>query len=57
MATSKPPSATRIGELVRLSVLSWSATLLTASYAGILPKDGPDVYRINFYRQPCVVWH
>jgi hypothetical protein len=41
MATSKPPSSTRIGELVRLSVLSWSATLLTASYAGILPKMDP----------------
>jgi hypothetical protein len=37
----KPVSGTRIAELVRLSILSWSATLLTASYAGVLPKMDP----------------
>jgi hypothetical protein len=34
-------SSTRIAELVRLSVLAWTATLLTASYAGLLPKMDP----------------
>ena len=42
MATRRrPPSETRIAELVRLSVLSWSAAMLTASYAGVLPKMDP----------------
>ena len=36
-----PPSATKIAELVRLVVLGWSASLLTFSYAGILPKMDP----------------
>jgi len=34
-------SNTRIAEMVRLSVLTWTATLLTASYAGLLPKMDP----------------
>lgn len=37
----RQPSETRIAELVRLSVLAWSATMLTASYAGLLPKMDP----------------
>lgn len=41
MARTRPPSTTKIAELVRLSILGWSATLLTASYAGILPKMDP----------------
>jgi hypothetical protein len=35
------PGSGRIGEFVRLAVLVWSATLLTASYAGMLPKMDP----------------
>jgi hypothetical protein len=30
-----------MGTLIRISVLSWSAALLTASYAGLLPKMDP----------------
>jgi hypothetical protein len=43
MATPRrrSPNNTRIAELVRLSVLTWTATLLTASYAGLLPKMDP----------------
>lgn len=30
-----------MGALIRIAVLSWSAALLTASYAGLLPKMDP----------------
>jgi hypothetical protein len=36
-----PGRSGRLGELVRLAVLVWSATLLTASYMGMLPKMDP----------------
>ena len=30
-----------MGQLIRISILSWSAALLTASYAGLLAKMDP----------------
>jgi hypothetical protein len=30
-----------MGQLIRISILSWSAALLTASYAGLLSKMDP----------------
>lgn len=39
--SSDPQSHTRIAELVRVSVLGWSAALLTMSYMGWLPKMDP----------------
>ena len=32
---------TAMGQLIRISILSWSAALLTASYAGLLAKMDP----------------
>ncbi len=40
MADSTPREKS-MGTVIRISVLSWSAALLTASYAGLLPKMDP----------------
>ena len=32
---------TAMGQLIRIAILSWSAALLTASYAGLLAKMDP----------------
>ena len=32
---------TTMGQLIRIAILSWSAALLTASYAGLLAKMDP----------------
>jgi len=32
---------TAVGQLIRIAILSWSAALLTASYAGLLSKMDP----------------
>lgn len=37
----EPKKENRMGALIRIAVLSWSAALLTASYAGLLPKMDP----------------
>ena len=38
---TQSPREKGMGTLIRISVLSWSAALLTASYAGLLPKMDP----------------
>jgi hypothetical protein len=38
---AKNKSEQTMGTLIRITVLSWAAALLTASYAGLLPKMDP----------------
>jgi hypothetical protein len=41
MADSSRKRENGMGTLIRVTVLSWAAALLTASYAGMLPKMDP----------------
>ena len=41
MADSSQKRDKCMGNLIRVAVLSWAAALLTASYAGMLPKMDP----------------
>jgi len=41
MSNSSNKRENGMGTLIRVTVLSWAAALLTASYAGLLPKMDP----------------
>ena len=41
MADSSNKRERAMGQLIRIAILSWSAALLTASYAGLLAKMDP----------------
>ena len=45
-----------MGQLIRVVILSWSAALLTASYAGMFAKMDPTFIATVFTASAAAVW-